>query len=382
MKKDKQELETKSLIIDYDKKNELFRNDEFYKDNDKECYLYFSWISQIIVIGYLFYIFLTKNVNYIVLIIIYVIYLYIQIIFHPWYKLIINIKSLNELMFDLFYSPINLYFESFEKKFFGCLESSKDQYEFPYYSYRDVSGLIVLKTSFFKKSAKYLPVKLYFNLYYADNITKKDYHEQIAKFTQKYIDNNIRFFKEKITCGNFHIQKDKEFELLLIKLDKSKFLSLFINIYMFLFFKIICLGKIYDLFFLHYVNEIKEYNPRESMIIIRKIFSTRNNLTTPENSKKYEKFNPCINYNGKLYYFDNNKIAYTLPNVIPIEPSESNESNDIYNQSSYINNYKSFEKLIEKAVKFESETKKENINIKADYLIKVDENKGQFSFYE
>ena len=39
MKKDKQELETKSLIIDYDKKNELFRKDQFYKDNDKECYL-------------------------------------------------------------------------------------------------------------------------------------------------------------------------------------------------------------------------------------------------------------------------------------------------------------------------------------------------------
>lgn len=135
-------------------------------------------------------------------------------------------------------------------------------------------------------------------------------------------------------------------------------------------------------FFLYFVNEVDKFTKRENLIIIKKLFSTRNNLNNPENSKKYEKYNPCVNLNGKFFYFDKNKTGFAFPNIIPIPSPSSVEIS--YNERSnlVINNYENFQKLIKMEKRFEIKAKNENNQLKADYLIKVNESKNQISFYE
>ena len=384
MKQKGKEQENKSLIVDYEILNNRYES-EFYDNNSNhECYLVWSWISEIILWIYLVYIFFTKHINYIILIIIYIFHVSINIFAnYKWLFLIYNIKTLDELMSDFFYSKIDIKFKSYDNIGF-----QKNDFNLPYFSYRDVSGLILLKnkTSVFIKSKKYFPVKLVINIYFADDITEKDYIELKNKFCKKYVDNKMRFFEEEVTCNDYYTDIKEEYEFL-IKAENDFFASLLINIYSFIFFRMLCLGKIYDLIFFYYVNEVENYKKRENIIILRKLFSTRNNLTNQENNKKYEKYNPCVNFNNKFYFFDSEKSSYTFPNVIPVPPPANEKlkkEKNIFDKY-YIKSYESFESVIKRAEEYKEEIKNnndENFNLKADYLIKVDDSKGNFSFYE
>ena len=118
---------------------------------------------------------------------------------------------MDELFSEFFYSRIDIKFESYERICDKCCDNCcdicydnfkirKNEFDFPYYSYRDVSGLILLKNkvSQIKKSMRYFHVKLVLNIYFGDNITKKeDYNELKDKFCKKYIDYNIMHFNEK-----------------------------------------------------------------------------------------------------------------------------------------------------------------------------------------
>ena len=154
------------------------------------------------------------------------------------------------------------------------------------------------------------------------------------------------------------------------------------NIYMFLFLKIICFGIVYDIVLFHYINPLENYNTRQNIIIIRKLISTRNDLASKDISINYEKFDPCLNFNGRFYYFDKNETAYTFPGIIPIPPPKSIKLNNNTDFFSLIYNYNVFKQLIGKAEEYKPEENNENAKLKADYFIKVDENRGQYSVYE
>ena len=245
--KETKNSDIKSLIID-DSKIDIGKTytSSFYMTNvnrdQRFIYMIYSWIFQIIIWIYLLYAFYTKYFNYIIFGIIYIIYLLINLSMNKWFFLLCNIKTLDELFSEFFYSKIDIKFESYERICDKCCDNCcdicydnfkirKNEFDFPYYSYRDVSGLILLKNkvSQIKKSIKYFPVKLVLNIYFGDNITKKDYKELRDKFCNKYVDYNIIHFNEKITINNYETRY-KEYEFL-IKTENNFFISLLINIY-------------------------------------------------------------------------------------------------------------------------------------------------------
>ena len=104
MKKIEKNEENDSLILDFDE----YDNDS--PGREEENYKYGSWLIQIILWIYLIYIIFSKNINYIIIIIIYCIYLFINIFMSKWTLLLYNSISLNTLFAKLFYSPLEIYF--------------------------------------------------------------------------------------------------------------------------------------------------------------------------------------------------------------------------------------------------------------------------------
>ena len=380
MNKNSENEETNSLIID---------SDEYTSENDSEqIYQNCSWFTQIILWLYLLYIFFFKSLNYYILIIIYCIYFFINVSHSKWTSLLYNAMTLNALFTKLFYSPLEICFylhgtNCFED-FLHCMgfhnfECMKKKYFFPYYSCRDISGLIILKTPLKNKNKKFLHVEIYVSQYIYDDISRIDYEKQYNKYKKLYtkIENNCN---ELYPRDKYYL-KDYKFYYCyetLIKLDEKSNISYFVNIYFFLFFKIICLGKIYEMFIFRFIHKANKFVKRENIIKIRKIISTRYNLSTPEISKKYGKVAPCVNYNGKFYYFDKEKSVYISSNVIPIFPNEK-EINKKYGGNMFLME-KNIDDLINKGEEYKSKSNgNDSSDLTPDYLIKINESHNQYT---
>lgn len=369
--------ENDSLILDFDE----YDNDS--PGMEEENYQYGSWLIQIILWIYLIYIIFSKNINYIIIIIIYCIYLFINIFMSKWTLLLYNSISLNTLFTKLFYSPLEISFCVNNKNFFDCLNNldcmDKNKYSFPYYSCKDVSGLIVLKTPLKNKNIKYLHVYIECKIYMFDDISKKDFENQYNNYQKIYIDETIKNSSNNIYTKYCYYLRDYKFKYhfeTLIKLDEKSYISYFVNVYLFIFFKIICLGKLYEMFIFRYIYKAEKFIKRENTINIRKVISTRYKLNTPEISKKYAKLTPCVNFNGKFYFFNKEKSIYVLPGVIPILPDEK-EMNKKYN-GSYFTMDKNFDNLIKKGKEYKTDENKSS-DLTVDYLIKVNDNQNQYT---
>ena len=385
MKNNLKNEENNSLIIDSDE----YTNENEYEDG----YQSFSWFTQIILWLYLLYIFSFKSLNYYIFIIIYCIYFFTNVILSEWTSLLYNAITLNELFTKLFYSPLEIYFY-LSKMSNNCFEDffhfiginklnfmEKQKYFFPYYSCRDISGLIILKTPLKNTNIKFLHAKIHVSQYIYDDISRFDYDKQYNKYKKIYMEEKIENNSNGIYAGHNYYLKDYKFYYwyeTLIKLDEKSNISYFVNIYFFLFFKIICLGKIYEMFIFRFIHKADKFARRENIIRIRKIISTRYNLSTPEISKKYGKVAPCVNYNGKFYYFDQEKSVYISSNVIPIFPNEK-EINKKYGGNMFLME-KNIDDLINKGEEYKSKSNgNDSSDLTADYLIKVNESHDQYT---
>ena len=371
--------------------------DNKYRKDEKECYSIISWISQIILWIYFIYIFFTGNINYIIITAIYGIYLLVHIFLNHSILLLYYSINLNTLFTKLFFSPLEISFSLYNnfinyfdvrlcKKVIECL-TKKEKYIFPYYSCKDISGLIVLKTPSTLKNIKFLQVKIYLLKYMIDDFSRKDYNDQNEKYSNKYIDknlinkNNSNFIHTDIYIKNYKFSNSFE---TLIKLEDKSYIYYLVNVYLYIFFQIICLGSLYNLFIFRYIMWAQTFVKRENIIIIRKIISTRYNLGSM--SKKLEKLNPLVNYNGKFYFFDKEKSVYVRPDVIP-RFADTEESEIKQDKNRELKHYCSeqhfkhlYDELIDKGEEFKNETKTEkSLDLSADYFIKVNHEKNQFS---
>lgn len=179
--------------------------------------------------------------------------------------------------------------------------SYKEVFKFPYYSERDVSGLLILDCDSENiKDKYYVQLELIEELNFADSISYMDYEEAKKKFIEKNKnkDNSFNYFETKYIPG---LEKEN-----LIRITDKEPCSA--NFKCFVFFTIILLGEFYKLFFNH-LCILQTYK-------IRKIISTRYDLNQPE----YQELVPKIdiitkkyNYESEYYNYINNEFLLNKP---------------------------------------------------------------------
>ena len=166
---------------------------------------------------------------------------------------------------------------------------------FPYYSGRDVSGLFYLncdKDNIRKK--KYLKLELLVEVNFADALSCMDYENEKNIFIErnKNKDSEFDFYELKTIPGMQNLN--------LIKIGESE--SCIANCCCFALFTFLTLAEIYKLYF----NSICVYQKFK----IRKLISTRYNITEQEFEEKYEKLNPQMNLIQQTYFFEPNEYNY------------------------------------------------------------------------
>ena len=203
----------------------------------------------------------------------------------------------------------------------------KDSCKFSYYSSRDCSGHLILKT--FSRTIKYkLLLKLNINkkIFFADNDTISDYSNEMNNLIRKnkYKD---ALFKSKVIVD---FEGDDIYNI--IKLRNKT--SYFINVCLYIIFTFLTLIEFYKLF-------VKIVTLTEELTIV-KFISTRNDLS---NIQRYSPFNPELFLpceNKHIYYepsiYNYRKIE--LHQVSEIQLVINNvEHNEINNNSSNNNNF-------------------------------------------
>jgi len=185
---------------------------------------------------------------------------------------------------------------------------------FPYYSGRDVSGLFYLncdKGIIEKK--KYLKLELIVDVNFADAVSYMDYENVKNNLIKR---NKLR--DKEIKCYEINTIPGMK-NLNLIKLGDSG--ACCSNCCCFVFFTLLTLAEPYKLYF----NSLCFYQKYK----IRKLVSTRYDLTQPEFEEKYQKLNPQINlinrsfsFESKEYNYLNNDYQVKLPTQEEIQNAE------------------------------------------------------------
>jgi hypothetical protein len=190
----------------------------------------------------------------------------------------------------------------------------KEDYEMPYYSERDVSGLFYLNCDeAIAKKKVYIKLKVKEEINFADSISIMDYHDEIDKI----------YARNRYRDVYFDFQEFREIPDLvhhnLIKLGKNEpFLSKY---FFFILSSLLTLSELYKLYF-------------DSLCIfqrfkVRKLISTRYDLNQPVYQEKYQPFIPQINliyqsfeYKPEDYNYLNNKYEVNLPTQEELERAQ------------------------------------------------------------
>ena len=307
------------------------------KNHNDEVLNFFCWFFSIVVwalIGLIVYynlyeeneIRLKKCV--ISLIFYYLVYLILQY-YSPTFKFLINKeeeKTFNEKMGEIFHMKpevlLKIYEYHYDAKYYAYID--EDGYRVSgqgitkintgdysnsmnYKSFRDVSGLLVLncgKSKNIRKAYVQLEIKLEIN--FADTISYADYEKEKSDFysRNKHSDKYTQL-NEEITV------KGLKRHYLLKIIDKE---PCTINIYFFIFFTIITLAQFYKIYLGTFCIHKK--------FTIRKIISTRYDLSDPEYGQNYEPMNPQISINNLKFGYEPNKYIYTNSFYNPEIPSQ------------------------------------------------------------
>ena len=190
----------------------------------------------------------------------------------------------------------------------------EEDYEMPYYSERDVSGLFYLNCDEAKAKKKaYIKLKLKEEINFADAISIMDYQNEIDKFyaRNRYKDDFFEFEEiRKIPDLDHHN---------LIRLGEND--PILSKYFFFLLSTLLTLSELYKLYF-------------DSLCIfqrfkVRKLISTRYDLNQPVYQEKYQHFIPQINlifqtftYQEQDYNYLNNQYEVNLPTQEELEKAQ------------------------------------------------------------
>ena len=189
-----------------------------------------------------------------------------------------------------------------------------DDYEMPYYSERDVSGLFYLNCDEAKAKKKaYIKLKLKEEINFADAISIMDYQNEIDKFyaRNRYKDDFFEFEEiRKIPDLDHHN---------LIRLGEND--PILSKYFFFLLSTLLTLSELYKLYF--------DYLCIFQRFTVRKLISTRYDLNQPVYQEKYQHFIPQINlifqtftYQEQDYNYLNNQYEVNLPTQEELEKAQ------------------------------------------------------------
>lgn len=186
--------------------------------------------------------------------------------------------------------------------------------KFSYYSERDVSGLFYLNCDPSSiKDKSYIKLELEEEINFADTISYMDYFNVKKNFCDKNRKKDSRFYYKE---SRFVPQISHHN---LIKLRESEPCT--VNYFFFLLATFLTLAELYK----PYVNSFC----LNQKFKIRKIVSTRYDLSQPEYEEKYKLFNPSINlieqsynYQPQDYNFLNKSYKLNLPTQKELQQAE------------------------------------------------------------
>ena len=207
--------------------------------------------------------------------------------------------------------------------------SNKEDYTFPYYCCRDVSGLFVLNTDRAHLAKKtFIALELKIEINFADSLSYGDYISEKNSFKRRneHRDKYFRMKEEK------KIEDIKHHYLINIR-DSSP--CCVKDIWFFLF-TLLTFAEFYKLYF----NSLCIYQN----YTIRKLISSRYDLSSNENNSKYDRFNPQLNLITQQIIVEPNSYIYINPFFKPKQPNEDE-----------IKNSKQYEYLIPKYEIYEGE---------------------------
>ena len=294
-------------------------------------------ICQILVWGFLIYTLIYHDF-YPILIITYILYIIIELCSHTSFFLL-NKKSTNSIynkLKELFSSPpvlqlsVSCYHyekrleqkknkegQNVEVEVQERVETYKERREFPFYSFRDISGLfkVDLDNEIYRNKT-YIKLTLDTVISFADSISYYDYQIFKNNFIDgnKLRDQNIDFHE------NFYISNLSRNNLIRIK-DEEPF---YVNYFFFFLCTIFTMALPY---------EIKLDNISiEGKYQIKKIISTRYNLNTYEYDGMYGYSIPSIKLGSDTYNFTSDDYGYfdqnaeiNLPTLDEIENAKQYE---------------------------------------------------------
>ena len=176
---------------------------------------------------------------------------------------------------------------------------------FPYYSSRDVSGLLELnisKNSF--KDKAYAALEIQEEINFADEISYLDLVRFKNVLDRIYPDFDLSISDERKlpSYKSYHLVRIAEKE------------PCTVNIIFYILFTIIPIVEIYKCYINSYIYE--------KTFVIRKLISTRYDL----NQDKYQNFIPYIKILGQEYSFDSNDYNY-INSIYNVKPPTENEIN-------------------------------------------------------
>ena len=190
----------------------------------------------------------------------------------------------------------------------------KEDYEMPYYSERDVSGLFYLNCEqALAKKKIYIKLKIKEEINLADAISIMDYQNEIDNFYARNRNRDVYFDfrQERFIPGLIHHN--------LIKLGKNE--PLLLNYFFFLLATLLTLSELYKLYF-NYLCIFQRFK-------IRKLISTRYDLNQPVFQEKYQPLIPqinlivqTINFKPQDYNYLNNDIEVNLPTKEELEKAQ------------------------------------------------------------
>ena len=211
------------------------------------------------------------------------------------------------------YSPTDIK----DPTFFGTrnkIITHHQSLKFNYYSVRDVSGLFYLNCEESSVNNKYyIKLELEEEINFADAISYSDYFYIKKNFCDKNSKKDVRFnyYESRIIPQMNHHN--------LIKFRENEPCT--VNYFFFLLATFLTLAEIYK----PYVNSfcIKQ------KFKIRKLISTRYDLSLPEYEEKFRLLNPSINliyqnykYDSKDYNFINKGFKFNIPKQNELEEAE------------------------------------------------------------
>ena len=179
-------------------------------------------------------------------------------------------------------------------------ETYKERRDFPYYSFRDISGLfrIDLDNEVFRNKI-YIKLTLDTMISFGDSISYYDYQN----FKNNFIFENQKRDDKMDFRENFYISNLSKNNLIKIK-DEEPF---YINYFWFLISTLLTMSLPYEIIF----NRISI----EGKYQIKKIISTRYNLNSYEYDGMYGNSNPAIKLGNDTYNFDTNDYGYYNPDA-------------------------------------------------------------------